>query len=241
MSVIWEELKRRFTDLCGKENLLGEYVDVRARVLTPEEAIGHPEDNDFPLQKGKERLMQAEFRGELGQAFVDQFGDYNGTLGEILTMPLENNYQRGVFIAALNGVLRYMGSVTGTIHCRDQQPGECAVELVEYIKNRFGNVRVTQVGFQPRMVQEIAKRFPVRLLDLDPDNIGTLKFDVLVEGPEKTQEAVEWADILLVTGTTVVNDTIGYFLGKKPVIFYGTTIAGAAHLMEWNRFCARAT
>jgi hypothetical protein len=241
MSVTGKELKKRFTDLCIEKDLLDEYVDVRARALTPEEAIGHPEDNDFPLQKGKERLMQAEFRGELGQAFVDQFGDYNGTLGEILTMPLENNYRRGVFIAAMNAALRYLGLVKKTIHCRDQQPGECAVELADHIEKKFGTVRVTQVGFQPRMVQEIAKRFPMRLLDMDPDNIGTEKFGVLVERPENTEEAVKWADMLLVTGTTVVNDTIDDFADKKPVIFYGTTFAGAAYLMGWQRFCARAT
>lgn len=240
MHVIWNELKRQFHDLCEEANLLSESVAVRARALKPEEAIGHPEENDFPLQKGKERLMQAEIRGESGQAFSDRYGDYTGTLGEILNMPLENNYRRAVFVAVLNAGLRYLGSVKGTIHCRDQQPKECAIELAAHIKNSFGDIRVTQVGFQPRMVQEMASRFSVRLLDLDPDNIGTQKFGVPVEGPEKTEEAVEWADVLLVTGTTLVNDTIGHFLKDKPIVFYGTTIAGAAHLMGWNRFCARS-
>ena len=51
----------------------------------------------------------------------------------------------------------------------------------------------------------------------------------------------DWADLLLATGTTLVNGTLmGPWLGNKPVIFYGTTIAGAAHLMGWERFCPRS-
>jgi hypothetical protein len=86
-------------------------------------------------------------------------------------------------------------------------------------------------------VESLAKNFPLRVLDLDPDNIGTQKFQVTVEGPENTKDAIDWADLLLVTGTTLVNGTIGDFLGRKPLLFYGTTIAGAAHLMNWDRFC----
>jgi len=56
MTQIYSELKQRFQELCRQEKLLDEKVDVHALVLTTEEAIGHPEDQDFPLQKGKERL-----------------------------------------------------------------------------------------------------------------------------------------------------------------------------------------
>jgi hypothetical protein len=240
MTQIYSELKKRFQELCRQEKLLDEKVDVHALVLTTEEAIGHPEDQDFPLQKGKERLMQAEFRGEAGQSFTDRFGDFQGSLEAILTMPLENNYRRAIFVATLNAVLKHLGLIRGTIHCRNQSPQECAGELAGHIRGRFGEVRVTQVGFQPRMVQEISSILPLRLLDLDPDNIGAKKFGVVVEGPEKTADALKWADVLLVTGTTLVNDTIGQFLLDKPVIFYGTTVAGAAYLMGWDRFCPKS-
>lgn len=240
MPQIYSELKKRFQELCRQEKLLDEQVDVHALVLSTEEAIGHPEDQDFPLQKGKERLMQAKLRGKAGQAFTDQFGDFLGSLEEILTMPLTNNYRRAVFVATLNAVLKHLGLIRGTIHCHNESPQECAGELAGHIRGRFGEVRVTQVGFQPRMVQEISAILPLRLLDLDPDNIGVKKFGVTVEGPEKTAEALKWADVLLVTGTTLVNDTIGQFLLDKPVIFYGTTIAGAAYLMGWERFCSKS-
>jgi hypothetical protein len=240
MSKIYDELRRRTLQLFSDRDLLGEKIVVRARTLTTEEAIGHPEGDDFPLQKGKERLMQAEFRGSLGQAFTDRFGDYEGSLEELLGVPLVNNYRRALFVAAMNAVLKHLGVIEGTVHCRDLGPKECASQLPGFIQERFGEVKVTQVGFQPAFGEVLAKAFPFRMLDLDPDNIGQKKFGIAVEGPEATDDAVAWADLLLVTGTTLTNDTIGRFLTGKPVIFYGTTIAGAAHLMGWDRFCAKS-
>ena len=69
MTDVFRELHQRFTALCVAHHLMDREIEVRAKVLTPEEAIGHPESNDFPLQKGKERLMQAEFDTGIGQAF----------------------------------------------------------------------------------------------------------------------------------------------------------------------------
>lgn len=238
MKDIYEELKDRARLLWKKEGLLDKAVHVKARALTPEEAIGNPEADDFPIQKGKERLMQADFEGALGQAFTDQYGDFEGTLEEVLEMPLVNNYRRAIFVATLNAVLRYMKKAVKTIHCRDQDPVECALELIEHIGSRYNNKKILQIGFQPRMVEFLASHFPLRVIDLDPENIGSSKFQVVIEGAEATDKAIEWADILLVTGTTIVNGTISRFLTDKPVIFYGTTIAGAASLMGWERFCA---
>lgn len=241
MPKVYEELKNRALELCRDHRLLGEKIVIRARTLTPEEAIGNPEGNDFPLQKGKERLMQAEFHGALGQAFTDRFGDFEGILDDTFSMSPANNYRRAVFVAALNAVLRHLGLIEGTIHCRDRGPAECAGHMTSYIKERFGSVKISQVGFQPRIAEALAGAFPFRLLDLDPDNIGRKKFGVVVEGPEASDEAVDWADLLLVTGTTLVNDTIDRFLTGKPVLFYGTTIAGAAYLMGWDRFCSASS
>jgi hypothetical protein len=238
--MLYKELKKRMLQICRENHLDGEKVVIRARTLTVEEAIGNPEGEDFPLQKGKERLMQAELRGSWGQAFTDRFGDYEGRLEELLEVPLGNNYRRALFIAAMNAVLKHLGMIEGTVHCRDRGPKECASQLPGFIQDRFGEVKVTQVGFQPAFGDVLAKAFPFRMLDLDPDNIGQKKFGIAVEGPEATDDAVAWADLLLVTGTTLTNDTIGRFLTGKPVIFYGTTIAGAAHLMGWDRFCAKS-
>ena len=237
---VYHELRDRNRFLWSEHDLLGEKIRISARTLSTDEAIGNPESDDFPLQKGKERLMQAEFFSGKGQAFTDQYGDFSGILSEILDMPLENNFRRAVFVATMNAVLNHLKKIQKTIHCHDEDPTLCAAELVQYIKEHYGSAKIVQVGFQPRMVEYLAPAFDYRLLDLDLDNINTQKFGILVEGPEATENAVAWADVLFVTGTTLVNDTIHQFLGKKPVLFYGTTIAGAAYLMNWDRFCAKS-
>ena len=136
MNDIYEDIRERFFDISRSQDLLSRPVQVKARVLTTEEAIGNPEADDFPLQKGKERLMQAEFSGSLGQAFTDQYGDFEGVLNDVLTADLKSNFRRAVFVSAMNAVLRYLGRIENTVHCRDQEPAEYAGELVSHIKRK---------------------------------------------------------------------------------------------------------
>ncbi|HMA84230.1 MAG TPA: DUF364 domain-containing protein [Desulfosalsimonadaceae bacterium] len=240
MAAIFEELKTRIRPILDANQLLEQKVRIRARALSTEEAIGNPEANDFPLQKGRERLMQAEFNGALGQAYTDRFGDYEGTMSEILDMPLANNFRRAIFVAAVNAALRYLGKVDGTIHCRDTGPALCGKQLAPFIKERYGQPKVALIGFQPRMAENLAAPFALRIVDMDPENIGTRPNSTEIESPDRTEAVIDWADLLCVTGTTLVNDTIEQFLVAKPTIFYGTTIAGAASLMDWQRFCAES-
>ena len=237
MDDLYKELKNRVFDLWKGENLLTEKIEIRARALTTQEAIGRPEHQDFPIQKGKEKLMQATFMDAGGQAFTDMYGDYEGTLEQVLQLPMDNNHQRAVFVASLNAVLRHLGLIGGTIHCRDEDPVRCGKALVPYLEEHHSGARIAQLGFQPRMVENLFSVHPLRVLDMDPDNIGEKKFGVTIESAEQTEDAIHWADLLLATGTTLANGSITSLLGKKPIIFYGTTIAGAAHLMGWERFC----
>ena len=237
MDDVYKELKERVFGLLKMEGLLMERVEIRARALSVKEAIGSPEHQDFPIQQGKEKLMQATFREAGGQAFTDMYGDYAGTLEQVLKLPMENNHQRAVFVASLNAVLRYLGRIEGSIHCRDEEPVQCGKSLVPYLKDRYAGVRIVQVGFQPRMVENLGGSHPLRVLDMDPDNIGARKFGVTIESADNTEDAVNWADLILATGTALVNGTITPLMNKKPIVFYGTTVAGAAHLMGWERFC----
>ncbi|MCP4578663.1 MAG: hypothetical protein GY846_20500 [Deltaproteobacteria bacterium] len=237
MDDLYKELKERVFDLWKGENLLTEKIEIRARALTTKEAIGSPEHQDFPIQKGKEKLMQATFRGAGGQAFTDMSGDYEGTLEQILQLPMENNHQRAVFVASLNAVLRYLGRIEGSIHCRDEEPVTCGKAIVPYLEEHHSGARIAQLGFQPRMVENLSPVHPLRVLDMDPDNIGKKKFGITIESAENTDDAVNWSDLILATGTVLANGSVTPLMNKKPIFFYGTTIAGAAHLMGWERFC----
>lgn len=235
---ILRHIRDRAQEAWEKAGLLREPVSIRARVLSPEEAIGNP-GQGFKLETGRERMMEAEFRGERGQAFTDHFGDFEGTLADIAAMPLDDNFRRALFIATLNATLRSLGRCERTIHCRDQGPSDCAGKLREHLLTRLApKSRITLVGLQPKFVAALSQSFELRVLDLDPDNIGKVVSGVRIEGPEQERHAVPWAQQLVVTGSTLANGSIGSFLGGPPALIFGVTAAGAASLMGWDRFCA---
>ncbi|RLG27572.1 hypothetical protein DRO03_11880 [Methanosarcinales archaeon] len=45
-------IREKFERIVAENNLLDETVVIRAKPLTPEEAIGNPESEDFPILKG---------------------------------------------------------------------------------------------------------------------------------------------------------------------------------------------
>ena len=101
----YQEIKDKFSQLINDEDIWSSRINVvNVRSLTPQEAIGNPERDDFPLLKGKEVMIQADFRGSKGQAFTDMPGNYSGTLRDIFELPLINNFQRAIFTASINAV-----------------------------------------------------------------------------------------------------------------------------------------
>jgi uncharacterized protein (DUF4213/DUF364 family) len=240
---MYSVIRDRFERIVRENNLLNVTVMIRAKSLTPEEAIGNPECEDFQILKGHERLMQAEFRGSLGQAFTDMHGNFEGTLRDVLDMELTNNFRRAIYFASLNAVMRNLGMIEGSVHCKDSGPEECGADLVEFL-GKYGRSRIALVGFQPVHARCCSGMHELKILDMDCDNIGKEKFGVVVlDGSRYAEEVLEWCDIALVTGTTVVNGTIEQILdsaGEKSV-FYGISIAGVARLLGLKRFCPRST
>jgi uncharacterized protein (DUF4213/DUF364 family) len=234
---IYEKLREYFITLIKENHLATQEIIVRAKPLTSEEAIGNPEDKDYPLIVGRERMMQAEFRNTFGQAYTDMYGNYADKLINIAEINLKNNFRRAVFVSSLNAVMRYLGLIDKTMHCRDDEPRECSSQLAEYIKKKYGNPKIAVAGLQPRMVESLVKSFAIKVTDMDYANIDTKKYGVTIQSPQKTQEHLNWCDLAVVTGSTIVNDTIAHFLIDKPVIFYGVTIAGAAKVLGLENFC----
>ena len=108
----YQEIKERFSRLIPDDALWSSTVNViNIRPLTPQEVIGKPDRDDFPLLKGKEVMIQADFKGSLGQAFTDMPGNFKGSLREIFQLPLTSNFERAVFISTINAVLRYLGYI----------------------------------------------------------------------------------------------------------------------------------
>ena len=126
--------------------------------------------------------------------------------------------------------MRNLGRISNTVHCKDSGPKRCAEQLPAFVTAHFGKPKIAFVGYQPAMIEQLSQFFDLRVVDLDQDNIGAQRFGLVIEGPEKTEDMLSWGDIILATGSTCVNGTIVSFLNKKPVVFYGVTVAGPAGL-----------
>ena len=238
MGKIFKQLREAFAELIDEHGLGDEPVSISARPLSPGEAIGTPEADDYPILKGKERMMEATFQNARGHAFTDMCGEWSGKISEVAQMKLENNFRRALFVASLNAVTRYLGVVEQTVHCRDDAPVRCAEECLKMLSLENPSARIAMIGHQPRILEKLSDRFRLSVTDMDESNIGKQVFGVTIFWPEKTEQMLKEADILLVTGTTLVNGTIEPFRDRKTeTIFYGVTIAGAAKLLGLRRFC----
>lgn len=238
-----QKLQERFKHIVDTHRLNEQKLEISCSVLTAEEAIGRPDRDDFPLLKGKEKLMQARCGESCGQAFTDMPFEYSGKVGDLVTMSLNTNFERAVFISGLNAVLRELGMTDRTIHCRDAGPRQCGQEMAAMIEREYGRPRIALFGLQPAIAESLAGKFELRIFDLDPDNIGQNRFGRVIEDGGCVLEQVEvWADLFLVTGSTICNGSIIDFLPlTKPVIFFGTTIAGPASLLGLNRLCFQSS
>ncbi|MCI8284394.1 MAG: hypothetical protein HFE90_03885 [Firmicutes bacterium] len=237
---LYLKLKDEFKKIIDTNKLNTGEIKIRSVSLSPQEAIGITERKDYPILYGREIMLQAEYDGFIGQAFTSSPADYSGSLSEILDNDIIGDpHDRALFIAAMNAVMRSVGLADRTVHCKNQGPELCAKQMVPFIKEKYGNPKILQVGYQPAIFQQIAENFDMRILDLNPDNVGSEKYGVTVEhGIDDYDDAVNWADIILCTGSTICNGSIVKYIDiGKEVIFYGTTLAGAAELLGLKRAC----
>lgn len=252
---IYKKLKNALNEQVIKHNLQNEKLTVKCRALSAQEAIGNPEHNDYPIIKGKELMIEADFKGSKGQAFSDDFENREYYISELIDLDLNSNKKRASFIAGLNAVYRYLNLTDKTVHCRDKEPKKCSEELkknfigvisniLDSVKNKeldsskLKKLKILQIGLQPRFLEVLSQLSKVKVIDLDKDNIGRAINGVEIKGPEHTDELINKCDIIFATGSTIVNDTIQQFLdSEKPVIFYGVTISAPAKILGLNTFC----
>jgi len=232
---LYEKLRAALRQEIEKHNLAGQNICVRCNALTVKEAIGTPEHDDYPIQKGKEVMVEAVFNGSKGQAFSDEYKNADYPIDDLLNISLDSNKNRAIFIASLNAVFNHLNLCTKTIHCRDKEPVECA-SVVENTLAAYKKILL--IGFQPRFLEKLSQNHQIRVIDLDADNIGKTVSGVVVESADSTADAIKWCDAIFATGSTIVNGTTKDFIDQnKPVVFYGTTISAAAEILNLKRYC----
>ncbi|MEM2910613.1 MAG: DUF364 domain-containing protein [Nitrososphaerota archaeon] len=235
------ELRERWWSKVVENRLESREIIVKARVLAPEEAIGAPVRKEYPLLKGKEVMIQAEIDGVVGQAFTDEPTNFQGTLKDLYCLDMTRNSGRALLVAGINTTYRLLGLVDGTRHCKDDGPELCATKISEALYNLHGDVKTCLIGFQPAILHSLSRKFSnVRATDMNDENIGRNYHGITIESYLKNQEVIEWSDLILATGSTVVNNTIQDILrwaGNKSTYFYGVTIAALAYEFNLKRLC----
>lgn len=239
-SELFTLLQKDFQDLLTTHQLNDETITITSKSLTPEEAIGITKRKDFPILTGSEVMIQAKFRNSSGQAFTDSPTCFQGSLKEISQMSIiDNSYNRSIFIATYNALKNDLGFSTDVIHCKNNGPELCSKQLNEFIASHYQNPKILLVGYQPAMIEQLSHSFSLRVLDLNPANIGEKRYGVTIEdGIDTMDDAIEWADVVLCTGSTLCNGSIVSYLNlDKDVFFFGTTISGAANSLNIRRLC----
>ncbi len=243
---ILKKARKKIKKIIEENNLENKKIEVFFRTLKSEEAIGKPSRSDYPIVKGKEKVIEAELAGVKAHVFTESPLDFTGSVEEAMNLPLESSRNRAVFIAAMNAILKKAGKIEKALHCRDEEPQKCAEEISVHIRKKYGKVKVGLIGFNPAILEELSQVFGaenVKLTDLDRENIGRAKYGVKVmDGTRYTEKLVKESDLVLLTGTTLVNGTFDDIFDlvkryKKDYIIYGVTSAGVCALLNLERVC----
>lgn len=243
---IYRQIQQQFQAFVNSKKLDLSTVTIKSRGLSPEEAIGDTERKDYPILTGEEVMLQAEYKGSYGQAFTDAPSDYTGSLKDILEMDIvKDDHARGIYFAALNAVLRHLELIGNTVHCRTKEPAECAEEYTRWLGCKYPKgTKIALIGYQPSLFKAISEDsdFQLRVLDLNPLNIGQKRFGICVgHGIDDYDATIEWADLVLSTSSVFCNATMDKYINiNKDVLFFGITGAGAIYLLGLDRHCPKS-
>jgi len=239
-----------FREIVEAHGLSEASLRITARTLSTEEAIGTPHYDDLPLLRGKEVMIEAEFRGAKGHAFTSAPSFWSGSVRQLLERPLDSNKQRALLVAAMNAVLRSLGLIDRTVHCHSEDIGRCGEQMARQLRARYGPISVGVVGYQPGLVAGLAEHFGpdnVRATDLLEENLGRRVEGIEIwDGLTRTDDLVRESNLVLATGSTVANGTADDVLQLArqhgvPLVFFGVTSAAVCHLCNLPRVCLLAS
>ena len=209
--------------------------------------IGSPKRQDYADSKGQRDYgrAKADFKGFKGQAFTTHPEEFSGTLQEAFDLDSGAPGNRALLVATLNAVAAYLGVCCQTIHCQDEEPEECGVQIAEHLKGKKG--KISMIGLNPAILQKLVEAgLQVRCSDLDPDWIGKRKFGITIEdGSKVNDDLLKNGDFILFTGSTLCNHSFDGIMdaietGGKDYAIFGTTAAGVCGLLELNRMCSQS-
>ena len=215
---------------------------IEAKVVHDIMDIEYPDTTKFEgIPSRAEHKVQAVFRGTKGQAFTETPREFTGTLREIVERPFDGKCIDSVLIASINAVMGHFGLCRGLCHCGRDMHEACGIRYKGYVANIHKTVNVVIVGYQAFLMRSIGSLDGhLWTMDRNYDNITKYRNGSVItnSGRENRDSAKKWADLIIITGSSLCNGTIVQWLdaGDK-LLFYGVTIAGVAKLLDLKRLC----
>lgn len=236
---MYNVLKEKFVELVNSSCLANENVE--CTVLTAD--FAKLPSKEYALMRGKEVIVDCRINNIHGQAFTDTPKRFNGRIMDVAHTVLGDAGERSIFFATLNAVMRKLGLIDRTVHCRGDDPEKCGDLLAKEILKNFGKVKLAHIGYQPGHVKATSKVFEtIYVTDLNPENIGKTKFGLKIFNGSLNEDIIRKAEVACITGSAIVNGTLFEILeyckkyGVKQVL-YGVTVKGAAKILGYNVFC----
>ena len=243
-SVLLEQSRTLIKALVTDTELDTEIV-VTARILAPNESMGCPDRDDYPLVKGTEYMIESRVMNGLGQAFTDEPDSFTGKLSEVLDSDFSTSGKRALYVSVINALMNHFKSLPNSRHCRDDLSIQCGKEMAQEVAEMSPSV-VGLIGYQPSFIKALAETFgsdAVLVTDLDSENIGHERFGItIMDGKTQTSELIDKADFILITSTTLVNGTFDAIYDEitrkeKAFSLYGITGAGLCRLFGMPNMC----
>ncbi|HUM84694.1 MAG TPA: hypothetical protein PLN48_13120 [Lachnospiraceae bacterium] len=203
------------------EELFDFLVDKFKRVLKDSEI----EEESVSFAPLKEGVLRAVFKGTAGLACTCVRETGTKTLKEICEgRPGETEEGRACFIASVNAVMIHIGCAVRNSLCEDGEPLFCGENIASYISDNYGSPKVLLVGPKEGIEAGLAKK-----------GLSVMS----VSDRKKPEEAdIDGADLLLISGSTVITGTITDYLSlDKEIVFFGMTLAGTAEWLGVKRLC----
>jgi hypothetical protein len=148
--------------------------------------------SEYALMKGREVIVDCKINGFHGQAFTGTPKLFSGRIVDVAEFALGDSGERSIFFATLNAVMRKLGLIKRTVHCRGVDAEKCGYLLAEEILTKFGNVKVAHIGYQPGHVKATSAKFnKVYVTDLNPENVGKVKFGFKIFDGSKNVDVIK--------------------------------------------------
>ncbi|PUA31357.1 MAG: hypothetical protein B9J98_06700 [Candidatus Terraquivivens tikiterensis] len=240
---VYAQLRDKFIELISSSGLSNEKAEYR---ILGSDFVKLP-SSDYALMRGREVIVDCEVCGFHGQAFTDMPKLFSGRLVDASELVFGDPGDRGIFFATLNAVMRRLGLIDGTVHCRGADAEECGRMLANHILSKIGKVKVAHIGYQPGHVKATSSIFDVvYVTDLNPENIGKIKHGIKILDGSMNEEVIRDTDVACITGSAIVNGTLFKLLEccetyNVKYIIYGVTIKGAAKILGFDTFCPLGT